>query len=114
MPHPAASSVLSHPEGRAALAAARHDRSLTQAAHRRARGAYDALQRELVLVGVDEQLARHAGDLAELHALRGYDAVHLATALALSPKTTVVTWDRDLGRAAAASGCGVAPAVAGR
>jgi predicted nucleic acid-binding protein len=42
--------------------------------------------------------------------LRGYDAVHLASALALGADTTVVTWDKDLGRAALRSGCGLAPA----
>ena len=35
------------------------------------------------LVGVDHALARAAGTLAEAHALRGYDAVHLATALSI-------------------------------
>jgi uncharacterized protein len=71
------------------------------------------LRRELVLVGVDDELALDAGTLAEVHALRGYDALHLATALAVGPDTTVVTWDRALGDAALASGCGVAPAVGG-
>jgi hypothetical protein len=32
-------------------------------------------------VAIDEPLARQAGDLATQHALRGYDAVHLACAL---------------------------------
>jgi predicted nucleic acid-binding protein len=42
--------------------------------------------------------------------LRGYDAVHLASALALDADTTIVTWDEDLKRAAARRGCAVAPA----
>jgi len=42
--------------------------------------------------------------------MRGYDAVHLATALALGDDTLLVTWDADLGRAALGSGCAVAPA----
>ena len=70
---------------------------------------FEATQAELVLIGIDEALARQAGDLAEEFKLRGYDAVHLASALALGAFTTVVTWDDDLGRAAIASGCGVAP-----
>ncbi len=68
------------------------------------------MQRELWLVGVDGALARQAGALAEELELRGHDAVHLASALALGPDTTLVTWDEDLRRAAARSGCAVAPA----
>jgi hypothetical protein len=36
------------------------------------------LYAELRTVAIDEPLARHAGDLAAEHGLRGYDAVHLA------------------------------------
>ena len=32
----------------------------------------------MLLIGVDWSLALHAGKIAEDHALRGYDAVHLA------------------------------------
>ena len=77
----------------------------------RARKEFESLQSELVLVGIDSPLARQAGELAEEFGLRGYDAVHLASALALGTDTTLVTWDGDLKRAAAQSGCSVAPAV---
>jgi predicted nucleic acid-binding protein len=109
-PIPAASSLLSYPEGRAALAAARRARRLGPAAHRRAIDEFEALQSEMVLVGIDGQLARDAGELAEKLGLRGYDAVHLASALALDTDARFVTWDEDLRLAAAHSGCGVAPA----
>jgi uncharacterized protein len=59
---------------------------------------------------VDAQLARDAGELAERFSLRGYDAVHLASALSAGGPVTLVTWDEDLKRAAARSGCAVAPA----
>ena len=61
-------------------------------------------------MGVDIALAREAASLAEELALRGYDAVHLATALALGAPTSMVTWDADLADAALACGCAVAPA----
>jgi predicted nucleic acid-binding protein len=64
----------------------------------------------MLVVGIDVRLARHAGDLAQTHGLRGYDAVHLAAALSLATDTTFITWDADLRRAAAQVGCGVAPA----
>jgi uncharacterized protein len=69
------------------------------------------IQNELLLVGVDAPLAREAGDLAEQLGLRGYDAIHLASALALGEATTVVTWDEELRRAAAGAGCATAPAT---
>jgi predicted nucleic acid-binding protein len=107
---PAASSILSYPEGRAALAAARRGRRLSVAGFGRAHEEFESLHGELALVGIDGPLARRAGELAEKYELRGYDAVHLASALALDTDTTLVTWDGDLKRAAAQCGCAVAPA----
>jgi hypothetical protein len=72
----------------------------------------DSLVTELLIVGVDEAMARRAGELAQECALRGYDAVHLASGLALGSGDTVfVTWDRDLSTAAAAAGLAVAPSL---
>ncbi len=107
--HRAASSLLAYAEARAALAAARRADRLTAAAYAYAVGDFEAAYAELYLVGVDDALGRRAGELAEEQALRGYDAVHLASALALGPAVTVVTWDADLSLAASRSGCAVAP-----
>ena len=109
--HRAASSMLSYPEGRAALAAARRAGRLSSSAHSRALEDFEAAHSELLAIGVDTALARHAGELAEDLELRGYDAFHLASALAFGADTTVVTWDQDLGRAAVRVGCAVAPAA---
>lgn len=108
--HAVASSILSYPEGRAALAAARRAGRLTTSAHKRVLEDFETLQDELVVVGIDEALARQGGALAEECGLRGYDAVHLASALALGADATIVTWDLDLGHAALKLGCSVAPA----
>jgi uncharacterized protein len=63
------------------------------------------LYAQLRTVAIDEGLARHAGDLAEQHALRGYDAVHLACALQLQGDDTLLaTWDTALRAAALATG----------
>ena len=108
--HPAASCILSHPEGRAALAAARRAGRLTSPRHAQAVADFEDVQRELLLVDVDRDLARHAGRLADDLALRGYDAVHLATALALADgDVTLVTWDGDLSEASLKGGLAVAP-----
>jgi predicted nucleic acid-binding protein len=104
-----ASSILSYPEARAALAAARRGGRLGAIAHGRAREEFEAVYGELLLIGVDGHLAVRAGQLAERLGLRGYDAVHLASALALAADVTFVSWDAQLRRAAAASGCAVAP-----
>ena len=108
-PHPGISSILAYPEGRAALAAARRGAWLAAAAHTRALEDFESLHGELSLIGIDVQLAREAGELAERFALRGYDAVHLASALSAGEAITLVSWDEDLRRAAAHNGCALAP-----
>lgn len=85
---------------------------MTARAHDRAVAELNALNAELVIVGVDGALAQRAGELADERALRGYDAVHLASALALGPGDTILaTWDRDLSNAAVDTGLAVAPAL---
>ena len=74
-----------------------------------------------VVVAVSEPIAEQAMDLAERHGLRGYDAVHLATALAVvvrqrragAPILAFVSADAAQRRAAEAEGIvGVDPSVA--
>jgi len=110
--YPAASSILSYPEGRAALAAARRAGRLTARSHKQALADFEDLQSELGVVGIDETLAREAGELAEDLRLGGYDAVHLASAIGFGADATLITWDGDLRDAARALGCAVAPAPA--
>jgi uncharacterized protein len=63
------------------------------------------LYAQLRIIAIDEPLARHAGDLAAHHALRGYDAVHLACALQLQGHDILLaTWDNALNAAARATG----------
>ena len=109
------SSQLVYPEARAAAAAARRGRRITSATLRRAVDRIDGLCAELDVVGLDPDLAHTAGELAEAHGLRGYDAVHLATALSIDVDSTLLaTWDGDLARAAIAAGCSVSPPPADR
>ena len=76
-----ASVSLIRVETRAALAAAARSGRLTAAQHRRAKRDLEARAGDLTLVEVTETLIARAGDLAESEGLRGYDAVHLASAL---------------------------------
>jgi len=70
---------------------------------------------EYELVPVDRAILDRALLLTQQHRLRGYDAVHLASALAAnavlitvcSPALTLVTGDRDLRDAAAREGLAV-------
>jgi len=65
-------------------------------------------------VELTRPVERHAGRLAAQYALRGADAVHLASALALSdPGLILAAWDRRLRAGARAAGVAVAPAELG-
>jgi predicted nucleic acid-binding protein len=70
---------------------------------------FDARCDEFDLVEVDDPLARRAGQLAEAHGLRGYDAVHLAAADRVrDPDLVVVAGDEALLSAATAEGMTIA------
>jgi uncharacterized protein len=73
--------------------------------------AIDGLYAEIRVIGIDDALAHYAGELAERHGLRGYDAVHLASAISIEDaELLAATWDGDLAAAALACGYAVAPA----
>lgn len=104
------SSELIYPEARAAAAAAHRQGRIEVDTLRNAADTIDALCSQLSIVGLDHELAHVAGDLAETHGLRGYDAVHLATALSANSRSLLLaTWDRDLARGAIEAGCSVSP-----
>jgi predicted nucleic acid-binding protein len=99
------SSQLVYPEARAALAAAVRARRIDESTHVSAVATLEDLYAELRVIAIDEPLARHAGDLASEHALRGYDAVHLACALHLESRDILLaTWDTAVNSAARATG----------
>jgi predicted nucleic acid-binding protein len=107
-----AASRLVYPEARAAVAAAQRAGRIDPRTLRAAVAAIGDLSSELRVIGIDDALACAAGDLAEKHGLRGYDAVHLASAIAIGdPDLVMATWDRDLGAAALGSGFAVVPPV---
>jgi predicted nucleic acid-binding protein len=104
-----ASVRLVYPEARAALAQARRYGRVTARQLRSAVRALEDHYEQLDLVELDETLAHHAGDLAETHELRGYDAVHLAAAHRLDdPELVVAAGDRSLLAAAARLGLSTA------
>jgi predicted nucleic acid-binding protein len=99
------SSQLVYPEARAALAAATRAVRIDGSTHLSAAATLEDLYAQLRIIAIDEPLARHAGDLATQHALRGYDAVHLACALDLEGDDILLaTWDNAFNTAARATG----------
>ncbi|MGH7806361.1 MAG: type II toxin-antitoxin system VapC family toxin [Candidatus Binatia bacterium] len=109
-----ASSILLYPEGRAALARARRDRRLDRAALRLAVEDFEAQWAGVERILVSLPLAERAGTLADEHALRGYDAVHLASAEAVAADDIVfVAADGPLCAAARQLGLAVAPIALG-
>lgn len=93
-------------EARAALAVQRGER-LDAGGMQRAKIQFEALWQQVSVVVVDTELVRAAGDIAEFDGLRGYDAVHLAAAVAVQADV-LVTADRQLVRAARLRGFAVA------
>jgi hypothetical protein len=107
-----ASSQLIYPEARAAAASAFRTGRIDKRTLHGAVRAIDGLYAELRVIDIDGALAQFAGELAELHRLRGYDAVHLASAIAIEDAALVtVTWDRDLADATVTCGYAVVPAA---
>ncbi len=103
--------MFGYAEGRAALAAAKRAGRLTADGYGLVVADFESVWGRLTTIGVDLELARAGGSLAEQLGLRGYDAIHLATALSLGDRAVLVTWDRDLSTAARESGLAIAPAT---
>jgi predicted nucleic acid-binding protein len=103
-----ATSVVAYVEARAAFARRRQERALSSAAHRRLVQALDTDWGRYLRIEASEALIHEAALLAERHRLRGYDAIHLASALLLRsrlPEAVVFSsWDFTLQAAALREG----------
>jgi len=100
---------LIYTEARAALAQAARLGRLASQDLTTAIDALEGLYAQLDLLEIDDLLVRRAGDLAQHHALRGYDTIHLAAAERVRSDTSIlVAGDRDLCAAAGQLGIAVA------
>jgi uncharacterized protein len=100
-----ASTRLTLVEARSAIARAARGRRLSRSSMARTKAQLSFLLRQLDYVEVELSVLSAAAELAEKHVLRAYDAVHLASALALrDPDIAVATWDGDLRVAVHAEG----------
>jgi uncharacterized protein len=110
----AVASRLAYPEVRAALAAAGRNHDLGSHGLAAAEQAWEEYWPATRPVELTRAVERQAGQLAAQYALRGTDAVHLASALALAdPGLILAAWDRRLRAGASAAGVAVAPAELG-
>jgi len=103
-----ATSLVAYAEGRATLARARRGGRLTAAELRTATSSFEVRWATYSITDVGEPVVRFAGDLAEKHVLRGFDAIHLASALTLQAElgedVTFSAADSRLMEAAGAEG----------
>jgi predicted nucleic acid-binding protein len=80
----AATSRVAYPEARAAFARRLREGAYSADAHRQIVAELDRDWSRVAVVELGADVARLAGELAERHALRGFDAIHLASAVHLS------------------------------
>jgi predicted nucleic acid-binding protein len=103
-----ATSLLAYAEARAAFARSRREGRFAPQVYRRIVGAFEEDWNRYVAVEVTDALVKAAGLLAESRALRGYDALHLASALSLQSRVPVpvsfMAFDRNLMTAARLEG----------
>lgn|SRR5574340_37364 len=98
-----ATSLLAYAESRAAFARARREGCLSTQAYRHVVDAFVEDWARYIAVEVTDRLVKEAGDLAAHRGLRGYDALHLASALSLREHMSSVlflAFDRQLTEAA--------------
>jgi uncharacterized protein len=92
-------------EARAALAQAARLNRLTASQLAAAKRALRRLFDQVDVISMDDTLLNQAGDIAERHALRAYDAVHLSAALRIhDDDVCLVAGDQALLDAAASAG----------
>lgn len=103
-----ASSIIAYPETRAALARKLREGGITEREYRRIKREFISDWEKYLVMLLTKGIAKSAGDLAEKHVLRGFDALHLASVLALksemSSPVCFSSADRRLCRAAEKEG----------
>jgi len=78
-----ATSLVAYAEARAAFARRFRERAFTAKEHNRIKEFFEKDWSNYLSLSVTADIIRLAGDLAEKHALRGFDSIHLASALTL-------------------------------
>ena len=84
-----ATSVVAYAEARAAFARLLRERPAGRKPHRQRVDQLDRDWGRYAAVELTRAVTHRAGEVAELHGLRGFDAIHLASALWLDRKSVV-------------------------
>lgn len=109
-----ATSVVAYAEARAAFARLRRERPASGKRHRARVEQLDRDWEKYARVELGPAVVHSAGELAEEHGLRGFDAIHLASALWLEAvragDLAFAAFDRRLVAAATAAGLTASPA----
>jgi len=82
-----AASVVAYPEARAAFARLKAEGLTSDAKHQQRLAQLNMDWENMLRVELTPTIVRSAGDLAEVYGLRGFDSIHLASALWLKEKT---------------------------
>lgn len=108
-----AASVVAYPEARATFARLKAQGISTEAKHRQRLAQLNLDWESLLRIELVPAVVRTAGDLADVHGLRGFDAIHLASALWLKEKTSMplcfAVFDQRLRAAAERAGLVIVP-----
>ena len=79
----AATSLYAYAETRAAYARRFREKSFSKKEHQLLVSAFEKDWKNYFIIRVQNTLVKSAGDLAEKHGLRGFDAIHLSSAVTL-------------------------------
>jgi predicted nucleic acid-binding protein len=108
-----ATSVVAYAEARSAFARLLRSGRTSSRHHARRLRRLNQDWDDYVRIELTPELVREAGDLAELHGLRGFDSIHLASGLWLKERAATelvfVAYDRRLHAAAALAGMAAYP-----
>jgi len=83
-----ATSLIAYAESRSAFARRYKEKAFTRREHEELVTSFNADWENYLILRVQADLVMKAGDLAEKHGLRGFDAIHLSSALRLKEEVS--------------------------
>lgn len=81
--------MIAYAEARAAFARRFRENAFSSVDYDRLRSQFELDWKNFLSIHVTGEVVRMAGELAEKHSLRGFDAIHLASAVTLREKLTL-------------------------
>ena len=93
-------SKVAYVEARAAFSRLRREKNLTEEGYQLAKNSFQQDWSSYLVIELTDMVIKMGGELTEKYALRGFDAIHLASALLLKKqvkqKVTAGCWDARL------------------